>query len=136
MADQEPCGCKTDFAYEYIVCPKHKEETRMEEKAKYNLKEQEEARQVTPSSWSERAWCYPGVCIPPQRAADYDNRFTYHPPKPELNQTARYESIREKARQFALYLADQCPESRELSLAITKLEEVVMWANSSIARHE
>jgi len=119
MEKQEPCGCKTDFAYEYIVCPKHKEETRMEEKAKYNLKEQEEARQVTP-----------------KRAADYDNRFTYHPPKPELNQTARYESIREKARQFALYLADQCPESRELSLAITKLEEVVMWANSSIARHE
>jgi len=77
-----------------------------------------------------------GRALGPRRAADYDNRFTYHPPRPELNQAARYESIREKARQFALYLADQCPESRELSLAITKLEEVVFWANAAIARNE
>lgn len=27
-----------------------------------------------------------------------------------------------------------CPDSRELSLAITKLEEAIMWANASIAR--
>ncbi len=29
-----------------------------------------------------------------------------------------------------------CPDSRELSLAITHLEEVVFWANAAIARHE
>ena len=28
-----------------------------------------------------------------------------------------------------------CPDSRELALAITKLEEVVFWANAAIARH-
>jgi len=97
-----------------------KEEIRMEDQAKYNAKEKkEEAPRLTP-----------------RRAADYINRFTYHPPRPELNQAARYESIREKGRQLALYLADQCPDSRELSKAITKLEEAIMWANSAIARHE
>ena len=34
------------------------------------------------------------------------------------------------ANQFALH----CPESREASLAITKLEEAIMWANAAIAR--
>jgi hypothetical protein len=29
-----------------------------------------------------------------------------------------------------------CPGSRELSLAITKLEEAVFWANAAIARNE
>lgn len=28
-----------------------------------------------------------------------------------------------------------CPESREKSLAVTNLEESVMWANASIARN-
>ena len=59
-------------------------------------------------------------------------RFTYHPPKegqPEI-----YEDIRSRARNYAMYISQICPESRELSLAITKLEEVVFWANASIAR--
>ena len=62
------------------------------------------------------------------------NRFTYHPPKdgqPEI-----YEDIRNRARNYALYLSQFCPESRELSLAITKLEECVFWANAAIARNE
>lgn len=29
-----------------------------------------------------------------------------------------------------------CPESRERSLAFTKIDEAVMWANASIARNE
>lgn len=29
-----------------------------------------------------------------------------------------------------------CPSSRERSLAMTKLEEAVMWANSAIARNK
>jgi len=61
-------------------------------------------------------------------------RFTYHAPtqgQPEL-----YESIRHVARDFATCINDLCPESREKSLAMTKLEESVMWANASIAREE
>ena len=33
-------------------------------------------------------------------------------------------------------LVDECPDSRELSVALTKLEEAVMWANAAIARNE
>ena len=63
-----------------------------------------------------------------------DKRFTYHPPKE--GQPRRYENIRDKAKSMA-YLIDQvCPESREKSLALTKLEEAVMWANAAIARNE
>jgi len=29
-----------------------------------------------------------------------------------------------------------CPDSREKSVAITKLEESIMWANAAIARNE
>lgn len=64
---------------------------------------------------------------------DLNNRFTYHKPKP--GQPDIYMEIRENARGLALILNDRCPDSREKSLAITKLEECVMWANASIARN-
>lgn len=59
-------------------------------------------------------------------------RFSYHSPNPE--QFELYEDIRAFARRYAQLLTNFCPESRELSLAITKLEEVVFWANAAIAR--
>ena len=67
---------------------------------------------------------------------DYDLnvRFTYHPPFG--NQVEKYTSIRNTTWQLAEYLIKCCPDSRELSLAITKLEEAVFWANAAIARHE
>lgn len=65
---------------------------------------------------------------------DLDSRFTYHAPKGD--QAIRYEMIRDWARQFAADIDDKCPDSREKSLAITHLEEAVMWANASIARNE
>lgn len=65
---------------------------------------------------------------------DIKNRFTYHPPKDE--QADRYEKIRGYTKALAIRLTDMCPPSRELSLAITHLEEAVFWANASIARHE
>ena len=66
--------------------------------------------------------------------ARLDNNFAYH--KPFGSQPARYELIRAKAKEFAEVLAVSCPESRELSLAMTNLETAVMWANASIARNE
>jgi len=60
--------------------------------------------------------------------------FTYHSPKPD--QLPRYEEIRDFARTFAATLLEKCPPSRERSLALTALEESVMWANASIARNE
>jgi hypothetical protein len=60
--------------------------------------------------------------------------FSYHPPKPD--QIPRYNQIRETAGSVALGLMQYCPPSRERSVALTKLEECVMWANAAIARNE
>ena len=60
------------------------------------------------------------------------NRFTYHLPIDD--QTRVYESIRGEAALFAKHILCMTPESREQSLAITKIEEVVFWANAAVAR--
>jgi hypothetical protein len=65
---------------------------------------------------------------------DLKKRFTYHAPKD--NQPQKYEVIRGTALRLAELINDITPDSREKSLAITKLEEVVFWANASIARNE
>ena len=65
---------------------------------------------------------------------DIEKNFTYHAPKGD--QANRYQCIRDTAKGFAVLLDSACPDSREKSLAFTKLEEVVMWANASIARNE
>ena len=65
---------------------------------------------------------------------DFENVYTYHAPKED--QPERYEEIRYKAKMLAAYIEENCPDSREKSLAHTKLEEAVMWANASIARNE
>ncbi len=66
--------------------------------------------------------------------ADLQNRFTYHAPKegqPEI-----YTELRGAGLELAKLINVRCPDSREKSLAITKLEEVIMWSNASIARAE
>ena len=63
-----------------------------------------------------------------------ENSFTYHAPKDD--QSEIYEIIRENAKDLAYLLDKFCPASREKSLAFTKLEESVFWANASIARKE
>ncbi|MDY7044423.1 hypothetical protein RVS70_09420 [Virgibacillus sp. M23] len=62
-----------------------------------------------------------------------ENNFTYH--KPKEGQPEKYTAIREKAKELAYLMDQECPNNREKSLAITKLEESVMWANASIARN-
>ena len=64
---------------------------------------------------------------------DMEKRFTYHPPKP--GQPEIYEELRVRAKMLAMFIDSNCPESREKALAITKLEEAVMWSNAGIARH-
>lgn len=65
---------------------------------------------------------------------DLEKRFTYHPPKE--GQAVKYEEIRREAKNLARIIVNLTPESREQSLALTKLEEVVFWANAAIARNE
>lgn len=59
-------------------------------------------------------------------------RFTYHPPKE--GQPEKYEKLRALTRDLALAITIEVPDSREQSLAITHLEQAVMWANAGIAR--
>ncbi len=66
--------------------------------------------------------------------AELRKRFTYHPPFGD--QVDRYQEIRDMGHALAMLLTDATPVSREQSLALTKLEEAVMWANAAIARNE
>lgn len=66
--------------------------------------------------------------------ADLENRFTHHPPSSQA-EIDIYQKVRGLAYAYALTLDEVCPESRELSLAITHLEEVVFWANAALARN-
>lgn len=62
-----------------------------------------------------------------------ENNFIYHAPKE--GQPEKYTQLREKAKELAYLIDDLCLNSREKSLAITNLEQTVMWANASIARN-
>ncbi len=62
-----------------------------------------------------------------------ENNFTYHAPQP--GQPEKYEAIQEKAKELAYLVDELVPDSREKSLAMTKLEECSMWANAGIARN-
>ncbi|WP_195919010.1 hypothetical protein [Lactococcus lactis] len=62
-----------------------------------------------------------------------DNIFTYH--KPNENTEDRYTKLRAKAREFSDLVDELVPASREQSLAKTKIEEAVMWANAGVARN-
>ncbi|MCY9512418.1 hypothetical protein M5W68_18440 [Paenibacillus larvae] len=62
-----------------------------------------------------------------------ENNFKYHAPKE--GQTQKYTAIRGKAEELAHLIDESCPNSREKSLALTNLEQAVMWANAAIARN-
>lgn len=65
--------------------------------------------------------------------AELTHRFTYHPPKD--GQESQYEDIRAAGLDFAEAINFECPDSPELSTALSKIDEAVMWANAAIARH-
>ena len=66
--------------------------------------------------------------------AELEKRFTYHAPT-QAN-IGHFKTIRNMALNFARYINGVCPDGREKSTAITKLDETVMWANASLARGE
>lgn len=65
---------------------------------------------------------------------DLNNRFDYHAPKE--GQTEKYFAIRSTLKETAELIISACPDSSERSLAITKLEEAMFWANAAIARND
>lgn len=59
---------------------------------------------------------------------------TYQSPKED--QPVRYQELRKSALKLSELILAFCPPSREQSLALTKVEESVMWANKAIAVNE
>ena len=68
-------------------------------------------------------------------AAKVENGLSYHPMK-DAEQGQRYAENRAAAQAFAKVIMGNCPQSRELSLAITNLQLALMWANTAIAVNE
>ena len=68
-----------------------------------------------------------------ERTNDIENRFSFHPADTEAKQQA-HETVRAQCRVLAHYWSGALPDGREKALAITKLEEAIMWANAAIAR--
>lgn len=63
---------------------------------------------------------------------DLENIYTYHAPKP--GQPEKYTALREKAKELAYLIDEMVPLGREKSVAMTNLEQAIMWANAGIAR--
>lgn len=64
---------------------------------------------------------------------DIENRFAFHPATSEEKVNA-HTSVRQACRRLADELNERLPEGREKSLAITHLEDVMLWSNAAIAR--
>lgn len=65
--------------------------------------------------------------------ADIENRFAFHPATTE-EKKMEHGSVRASCLSLAMNLNDLLPEGREKSLAMTHLEEVMMWGNAALAR--
>ena len=64
---------------------------------------------------------------------DLENRFTYH--APGAAKASSHAFVREACGKLALVVEEALPDCREKSLAITKIEEAMFWANAGIARN-
>lgn len=62
------------------------------------------------------------------------NNFKHHAPA-NRSKIEDHDYIRNKCRNLAEKIDKTCPGSREKSIAITKLEEVMFWANAALARN-
>lgn len=63
---------------------------------------------------------------------DVKNRFAFHPATEVTG--SQHDAVRRDLSRVAQGLAKLLPDGREKSLALTKLEEAMFWANASIAR--
>ena len=64
--------------------------------------------------------------------AELHNRFIYHSP-PNQQRRDAHASVSDACLNLALFLRDLCPMGRNLSLALTHLENVRMRANAALA---
>jgi hypothetical protein len=71
--------------------------------------------------------------VPSLSKDDLCNRFRYHSPRTS-DRVETHVQVRALCRSVALELRRLVPDGREQALAITKLEEVMFWANAAVAR--
>ena len=64
--------------------------------------------------------------------AELDRRFDYH--QPDAGGVATHTLLRSELKRAAEVVVCNTPPSREQSLALTKLEEAMFWANAALAR--
>lgn len=70
----------------------------------------------------------------PVTEADLEERFNYHPP-PTDSVIYAHTTMRSAMLTAARNVVAKTPPCREQSLALTKLEEAMMWANAAVARN-
>jgi nanoRNase/pAp phosphatase (c-di-AMP/oligoRNAs hydrolase) len=63
---------------------------------------------------------------------DINKRFDHH--APDEFKIQKHQIVRSSVKATAQDLFELLPEGREKALALTKLEEALMWANAAIAR--
>jgi len=64
---------------------------------------------------------------------EISRRFAFH--KGTEITGPKHDEVRTKLRILALWVLDNVPPSRERSLALTGLQEAMMWCNAAIAIH-
>lgn len=66
-----------------------------------------------------------------ERTNDIENRFRFHP---ATEATAPiHANLRDAYRTLAHHVAAQTPDGRHQNLALTALQESLMWANAAVA---
>lgn len=66
-------------------------------------------------------------------SADIEHRFAFHAATTDEKRDA-HTSVRQACRRLADHINETCPDGREKSTAVTKLEEAMYWANAALAR--
>lgn len=70
----------------------------------------------------------------PENQSAMENENIYHSLK--YKQKKKYEKLKLNTDYLAVMIKELCPENKEKSLALIKLEEVVLWARVSVEKDE
>lgn len=65
--------------------------------------------------------------------ADIEHRFAFHAATTQEKRD-EHTSVRQQCRRLADAMDDALPDGREKAVVMTKIEEVMFWANAAIAR--